>query len=168
MKSAFECAGKTLEGGILIVATFVEGKCGTITIYRFESIEPEEGGDNTRVFFTLGGNNKRGGCQEPLDMDGEYRMEEPFNRSGVLYLGYGFGDLDVIPTSDGSRFLSLKSTLSNNSLVSSADDYPDTEVAVIFDDEGALPGYLEELLPRLGVPEGDITVVTGDILTKIA
>jgi len=168
MKNVFNLAGQVLNAGILVNAQFSQGSCGRVDIFLFETLRLTEQ-EGKRIYITAaGGVNHWVGAQEPQDMSDEYRRLNPSNRGGTCYLPQGFGGLDIIDTSNGSRFLSLNRTWLVGEVSSSVDEEPEQEVGVVLRDMNELSAYLEELLPRLGVPQDNITEVKKDILAKLA
>lgn len=167
MQTAFENAGKTLQNGYFVTAEFHQGDCGTISIFLYNTLKlGEQSGE--RVHFEAEGGSRWDGGQEPKGMSDESRRREPYNRgSSQTYIPHGFGQLDILPTSNGSRFLSLKQAWPVGSSFSSVDEWPERGIAVIINEEDELAEYLTELLPRLGVPQDNIAVIREDILNKI-
>lgn len=172
MENIFDRLGETLRKGYLVTAEFVEGSHGTMDVHRFDSLELGELSSGHRVHYTVNGGKNWAGAQEPSSFDQRARERQPYNRMGqTTYIGYGFDSLDILPTSDGSRFLSLKKAWNTGSSSTSADKdgtwSRTREVAVVIYSKRELASYLQTLLAQMGVPRADVGKIKKDIVGKI-
>lgn len=172
MENIFDRLGETLHKGYLVTAEFVEGSHGTIDIHRFDSLELGELSSGHRAHYTVEGGKRWAGALEPTDFDQGERDRQPYNRMDpTTYIGCRLDNLDVIPTANGSRFLSLKKGSDNGSYFTASDKdgtFSRTrEVAVVVYSKHELASYLQTLLAQIGVPHVDILKISKDIVGKI-
>ena len=163
MKSVFQHSGKTFKNGFFLSAKFVEGQCGVLEVYQYNQLKLDPKQDE-RVYFNVVGGKSFEAAQEPQEMSQRQRETEPYNRtSPYTYIGYGFGSLEVVPTSNGSRFLAMKKASGVGECSSSVDD---DEVAVLCDDKNDLGRQLEIVLPKVGVPNTDVSKIKALVLGR--
>ncbi len=166
MDTVFEHAGETLENGIFVKAQFREGLYGTFEIYGYDTLELQEQ-QGERVYFEVSGGPYIAGLQEPEDMSERSRNREPYDRmSSETYIGHGFGYLDIITTSNGSRFLVLKEAWKKGGVFSSVDDYKGRCLALVLTEEELPECLADTVLPALGVPAEDRERIRDEIISR--
>jgi hypothetical protein len=171
MKNFFEAdEGYRTWTGFLVKAVYQDKSHGVVTITRFRRLHIVHK-DTQIVYFCLTRAEEWAGLQEPKSLTLKERLVPPYRRPDLSRaFEYGFEYLDVIPTANGSRFLSLKRpygflhqvhSMSREILNSFM-----TPVTILSGCK-ELSDYLDELLPLLGVPSCDVQGVKRDILVKI-
>lgn len=169
MTDVFKVKEKELHDGILLESHFDKGYCGTVYIYPFEALsisptpQPTEG---SRVHLSLQGKEWCGAFE---NSSYGFKTKQPYNRgSQTTYLGHDFSILDIIPTRDGGRFLSLKKLMGAPSSTS-VDYYPDREKAMLYpaSDLEVFSQGLGTILELTGVPPLDVPEVQRDVFSKL-
>jgi hypothetical protein len=176
MKSLFSLSDEALTDGYLLIAQYCQFYHGTLKIYKYDTlivgpiVKPII---DTHRTFTLWGYSLWMGSQEPASWNALDRNVEPPDRykHQGLYMRCALRNLDIIPTSNGSRFLSLKKVIqSKGKQLDRAVEYeksPLKEEAYVFEDINDFSKSLFVQLSFIGVPLEDKVIVRTDIKNKI-
>lgn len=175
MKSVFGEAGKTLMRSVFLLIAYIEPeKFGKVILYECDELILDKmslWGGGERHHFTIKNGRSLVAAQEPAEWRDYERNRQPYDRtSSETYLSHDLGKLEVIPTSNGSRFLVLKKVWSegcrSNTYVESY--HPDREFYVSLKDLAEVAIYLNKFLPKMGVPAADVPKIKDVILSKFA
>jgi hypothetical protein len=170
MTDLFKVEETDLKNGTLVISHIDPGYCGSIEIYPFNTLHielPETIEQNSRAYLNIIGKEWKGGFENPSYV---FKDKEPYNRgSQPTYIGTSFKDLDIIPTSDGGRFFSLKKLFDNSNMSTSTDYDAPREISSVHS-----LGQLKPLSQDLGmilelsaVPKADIRNIQEEIFRKL-
>ncbi|MGA2910347.1 MAG: hypothetical protein ABSE04_00910 [Candidatus Microgenomates bacterium] len=165
MYDLFQSVGKTFKHSFLLRATFENGKCGKIEIALVHEMEVETKGSGIRYFVRDNYEVWRG-IQEPEDCN-EKELDPCERHADTACLPHTMEEMDVLNTSNRSRFLSLGLTTARESYSEYVPNNPDREIAVIFENYSDLLGYLGKALTKIGVPHKDQGMILEDINSKL-
>jgi hypothetical protein len=162
-----------VHNGIIVWTEFRTGMHGVIRVIMFDKLQVMEC-ENTHAKVLLQNAVEWHGLMEPADWDAEQRAVEPYARHGdATYLASYFAKLRIIPTNNGSRFLSAKEVPHDDitELLAMADgQHPTVRTETrTFDSPHELLEYphLDRLFRQMGVPLKNRETIITDIVKTL-